>query len=163
MAITDGNSNPQFVAATPMASNNQILLFNNIVASSDGVAYSNTNPMPVARVGDNNFVVTVTINSGNNLSTAGNVKGTLCSVIMPSVWTASDLYFQSSVDGVNYYNVVTDAGLPLGITGTPNTMITIRNLDWFRGMPYLKVYCKSSAGANVNQVASANITFVAIP
>lgn len=112
--------------------------------------------MPVASQSANTDVV-IPINTA--LSGAVNLGGaTLVGIVMPAAWTAANLTFQGSVDGVTYNEITDSAGTAVSVTAAAARYIPI-NPATLPGLQYVIVRSGTS-GAAVNQTAARTITLV---
>jgi len=85
------------------------------------------------------------------------VGGERIGLIIPSDWTAADITFLASVDGVNYYSLQDDAGTEVSIKATANRAVTLGDKR-FLLMPfgYLKIRSGVLATPVVQGRASAS-------
>jgi hypothetical protein len=98
--------------------------------------------------------VSIVINT--SLSVAVQVMGGLLAVIeMPAAWDAANLTFQSSGDGVNYFNVYDELGTEVTVTAAASRRIRLDPTQW-AGVQYLKLR-SGTAGAAVNQTAARTL------
>lgn len=106
---------------------------------------------------------TVTIASGASLSGGVNIspRGTessLVEIVMPAAWTAANLTFQTSNDGVTYQDYYNAAGTEITVMAAAARNIAIDPAD-FAGAGWLKVRSGTSVAA-VNQAAARTITLI---
>lgn len=96
------------------------------------------------------IVYSATIANGASLSDAVGMENIiLTGVIMPASWTAANITFQASVDGVTFNNVYDSLGNELTVTAAASRYIAI-DPSVYAGMKYLKVRSGTSSAA-VNQ------------
>ena len=104
---------------------------------------------------------TALIAAGASLSAAVSIgAGLLVGILVPSGWTAASLTFQTSVDGVNWFDVYDDLSNELTVTvaSTGGCYILFDPDEWL-GVNMLRVRSGTTA-APVNQVGAAAITLV---
>jgi hypothetical protein len=95
--------------------------------------------------------VNILINTA--VSTAVQIYGGLPAVIeMPAAWDAANLTFQTSGDGVNYFNVYDEFGAEVTVTAAVSRRIRLDPVQW-SGIQYVKVRSGTS-GTPVNQTAA---------
>jgi len=103
--------------------------------------------------------LSTTIANGASLSGAVDISGTtLVAYIMPSSWTAADITFEVSADGVNFYNlydqfdneVINHVDASRFVAVIPSEFASIR---------YIKFRSGTSSSA-VNQGAERSITLI---
>lgn len=100
---------------------------------------------------------TVTIANGASLSSVCDLAGDAISRIeMPSAWTAADITFKVSGDGVTFTDYYDDSGAPIIIAADANQTVRLSPLDW-DGVRYVKLQ-SGETGALVNQGADRIIT-----
>lgn len=108
---------------------------------------------------------TVTIANGASLSGAVDLgSASLVGIVMPAAWTAADLSFQVSADGVTYGNLFDTIGAEYLIpsaSAVAGQTISIPIADLL-GWRYLKVRSGPAAAA-VAQGAARVLTLTAIP
>jgi hypothetical protein len=96
--------------------------------------------------------LTATILSGAALSGAVSVTSkSVWSVLMPAAWTAADLTFEGSIDGVSYFNIY-DGGTEYQLAADANRMVTITKPQLFYALTNIKIR-SGTAGTPVNQGA----------
>jgi hypothetical protein len=101
----------------------------------------------------------VTITNGQSLSPAVDVGGTtLVAVQMPASWTTANLTLQASVDGTNFFNIFSSAGVEYTLTAAASTFIVLDPTD-MAGVRYLKIRSGTSS-TPVNQGADRVLTLV---
>jgi len=76
-------------------------------------------------------------------------------LIMPSAWTAANLTFQVSADGVSFVDLHDKYDNEVVVTVTANNGYLLDLADWIT-LPYLKIRSGTSA-APVNQVANRSL------
>lgn len=104
-----------------------------------------------------NKTLTATIASGASLSDVLSVYPVAISaIIMPAAWTAADLSFQGSYDGINFFDLYNDSGVEYYIPALVSQAIVLNVPLPF---PYIKVRSGLTAAA-VNQGAARSISFV---
>lgn len=100
-----------------------------------------------------------TIANGASLSGAVELEGMeLVAIEMPAAWTAANLTFQGSHDGVTFNNVHDDAGTEVSVTAAAARFIRL-NPELWGGFHAIKVR-SGTAGAAVNQGAERVINLV---
>ncbi len=106
---------------------------------------------------------TATIANGQSLSAAINMYdiGALSAIHMPAAWTAADLTFQASADGVTYNNLYNDSGGEYTVTAAAARAIVV-NLADFLGIKFLKIRSGTSA-VPVAQGADRSLSLVCLP
>ena len=120
---------------------------------------SATNPLHTTLTGSNPSESTATIANGASLSGAVDLAGkTLLGIIMPATWTAANLTFQVSTDGITYYDLYDNIGTEKTILSASNRFIFTVPADWV-GVRYVKVR-SGTAGTPVNQAAARDIKLV---
>jgi hypothetical protein len=106
-------------------------------------------PQLVAR-----FPVSILINA--SLSAGVNIMGGLPAVIeMPAAWDAANLTFQTSGDGVNYFNVYDEFGTEVTVIASTSRRIRLDPSQW-AGVQCIKIRSGTS-GAAVNQSAARTL------
>jgi hypothetical protein len=107
--------------------------------------------------------ITVTIALGASLSPAADLsEQALLGIVMPAAWTAGDLTFQGSIDGVTYGNMYfahTDSECV--VQAAAARFIQLDPAD-FSALRYIKVRSGTS-GTPVNQAAARTITLIVRP
>jgi hypothetical protein len=92
------------------------------------------------------------IASGDSVSAAANTRGGLPAVIeMPAAWDAANLTFQTSGDGVNYFNVYDEIGTEVAVTADASRRIRLEASQW-AGITHIKIR-SGTAGTPVVQTA----------
>ena len=88
-------------------------------------------------------------------------SGVIVGIIIPAAWTAAQLTFLVSLDGVNYYQMVDSTGTNVVSVNTPtiNTFVAVAHFELFRGAIYIQLQSGTTA-AQVNQTLAAQITLV---
>lgn len=105
---------------------------------------------------------TAAIAAGQSLSgVVGLTEHTLHGILIPSVWTAANLTFQVSVDGVNFAEMYDDAGNEITVQAAAGQYLALDPARW-RAINCLKVRSGTS-GSPVNQVAAAAIVLQTRP
>lgn len=103
--------------------------------------------------------ITVDIANGASLSDAGRLRGMVpIAIVIPATWTAANLTFQGSVDGVTYVDVYKDDGTERTVTAAASRFIVLTPQDWFP-FEYLKIR-SGTTGSPVNQGGARTITLV---
>lgn len=111
---------------------------------------------------------TVTIENGASMSDAvrlnkmdsvklGGLR--LFGIVIPSAWTAANLTFQTSYDGVTYQNLYDKDGSEETVTVTDTDTSIWLNPATFAAVPFLKIRSGTS-GTPVNQAAARDILLV---
>lgn len=132
------------------------------IEGADGNSVGATNPLPVALSGSSAVLHTATIASAASLSDAVDLAGkTLVGIAMPAAWTAANLTFQVSADGVTYYDLADIDGVEVIIAASASKVIQVPYAKWL-GVRYLKVRSGGSAAA-VAQATEREITLLAVP
>lgn len=104
----------------------------------------------------------VTIANGAALSGAVNLTGhLLVGVIMPSAWSAANLTFQVSRDGVIYNDVYDSAGNEKTVNAAASRHVMVDPIT-MAGAEYLKVR-SGTTGAPVNQGGDRALVLVLRP
>lgn len=99
---------------------------------------------------------TATIADGASLSGVVNLGGKLlCSIAMPSGWTAADLTFQGSHDDATYRNIYNDDDTEYTVQAAADRHIILDPAK-FAGVQYIKIRSGTS-GASVNQSGGDNL------
>jgi hypothetical protein len=116
--------------------------------------------MPYPNVLD---TTTVTIANGQSLSGAADLKGlgTPVRIDMPAAWTAANLTFQVSADGVTYQDLYDDGGSEVTVTAAAGRSIFLQPAEWAH-VRYLKVR-SGTAAVPVNQGTDRLLTLVVRP
>lgn len=98
--------------------------------------------------GQLNPSIPVTIGSGQTTSSIINCGGaTLCGILFPPAFTGTEITFEASVDGTNFYPVHnTYAGTPLQYIVDQGTYCAIAPEDFY-GINFLKIVSGSSEAA----------------
>lgn len=100
-----------------------------------------------------------TITSGQSVSNVVDLGSkTLLAIITPSDWTAANLTFQVSTDGITYSNMHDNAGVESTVTAAASRYIVVDPANWV-GVKYIKVRSGTS-GTPVNQAADRIIKLV---
>lgn len=117
----------------------------------------------VAAVGAQVTTTTATITNGTSLST-GIDLGTarLSRIVIPAAWTAANITFQASADGVTYADLYDASGTEYTITVGGASRSIIVPLADFVGIRYVKVR-SGTTGSPVNQGADRALTLVLVP
>jgi hypothetical protein len=108
------------------------------------------------------FVEVATIASGTALSGIINCGGgDLVGIQFPSAWTAADLTFQASADGVNFSELFDDAATPVVISvgADASLYVAISAAKRLVGLRFIKVRSGTS-GTPVNQGAERKLLLV---
>jgi hypothetical protein len=106
-------------------------------------------------------ISTVTIANGASLSgvvALGNKR--LAAIQMPAAWTAANLSFQGSLDGVTYQELQDSFGAALTVIAAASVCISV-DVTLFAGWPYLKIRSGTS-GTPVNQGAARTLQIGAL-
>ena len=74
---------------------------------------------------------------------------------MPAAWDAANLTFQSSGDGVNYFNAYDELGAEVTVIASTSRRIRLDPTQW-AGIQYIKVR-SGTAGAAVNQTVQRTL------
>jgi hypothetical protein len=115
----------------------------------------NSNQYQVVINGD----LVTTIANNASVSDAMDLSGTtLVAYIMPAAWTAANITFQASVDGINFYNIYDQSGNEL-IHNVANSRMIILTPSDLAGVRYIKMRSGTSA-APVAQGAQRQIIYV---
>lgn len=85
----------------------------------------------------------------------------LAGIVMPAAWTAANLTFQVSEDGVTYNDLYDQDGTEINVTAAASRHI-ILNPETFWGIHYLKVR-SGTTGTAVNQGAARTVVLVTRP
>jgi hypothetical protein len=117
----------------------------------------NGNAVPAGRT-----TTTATIANGASLSGAVDLGGaTMVAIQMPANWTAANLTFQLSADGVTYAELQDELGNTFTVTAAASLAIASAALAaTFLGARYLKVRSGTS-GVPINQGAARDIKIIA--
>jgi len=128
-----------------------------VVTGSGGYALDAT---PVAGI-QNPAALSAVITNGASLSTAIDLGITrLSRIAMPASWTAANLTFQVSDDGVTYRNLYDSAGTEVQVTAAASRSISLHSLyALFQDVRWLKIRSGTSAAA-VNQGAERTLSLV---
>lgn len=102
---------------------------------------------------------TATIANGGSLSGAVDLAGkTLLGIVMPAAWTAANLTFQVSSDGVTYNDLYDNVGAEKTVIAAASRFIIAIPADWV-GVRYVKVR-SGTAAATVAQGAQRDIKLI---
>ena len=82
----------------------------------------------------------------------------LCGIVMPAAWTAANLTFQVSEDGVTYNNLYDQDGNEITATAAASRYI-VMTPENFWGQHWIKVR-SGTAGTPVNQGAARTVKLV---
>lgn len=105
----------------------------------------------------------VTVSNGTSLSNSVDLgPNRLFGIVMPAAWTAANLTFSVSVDGITYNNLVDDGGAEVTVTAAASQFIVMSNPPKWFGIRWLKVRSGTSA-TPVNQGADRIISIVGVP
>ena len=105
----------------------------------------------------------VTISSGTSLSAAVDLgPNRAFAVVMPASWTAANLTFQGSVDGITYNNLYDDTGTEVTITAAASQYIVLSSPAKILGLRWIKVRSGTN-GTPVNQGADRALVIVGVP
>lgn len=97
-----------------------------------------------------------TIPQGQSLSGIVDLDGLIvCGFYVNTPWTAANLTFQASYDGINFFNVYTQTGAEYQVTTTPPRFSNISSYD-LAGARFLRVRSGTS-GAAVVQAGNRDI------
>ena len=106
-------------------------------------------------------VMTASIDNGASLSGAVDLGGRkLAAIDMPAAWTAANITFQASADGITYDDLY-DNSTERSLTVAASRYLMQNIGDWV-GLRYLKIRSGTS-GTPVNQGASRIITLLVQP
>lgn len=98
--------------------------------------------------------VTIAINT--SLSAAVQIYGGLPAVIeMPAAWTAANLTFQTSGDGVNFFDSYDESGTEISVTAAVSRRIRLDPIQW-AGIQHIKVR-SGTTGVPVVQLAARTL------
>ena len=103
---------------------------------------------------------TVTIASGASLS--GTIEMGRCnlfSIAMPAAWTAANLTFSVSIDGVNFLNLHDQSGVETSIPVAASRHIGGLDVLAYGSFSYLRIR-SGTAGVPVNQAADRVLTLM---
>lgn len=100
-----------------------------------------------------NKTTSVLIANGTALSAAFFMPGKMTSIQMPAAWTAANITFQGSPDGVTYTDMYDYAGNEITVTAAASELIT---LDRIQSQTYMKLRSGTS-GTPVNQGADRTL------
>lgn len=94
-----------------------------------------------------------TIASGASLSGAVSVgSSALTGISIPSSWTAANLTFQGSFDGVTYFDLYDDSGIERQVIAAASRHVTVDPTK-FIGLTYIKVRSGTAAAAVIQAAA----------
>jgi hypothetical protein len=103
-----------------------------------------------------------TIANGESLSGAVDLNNArLASIQMPAAWTAANLTFQASADGVTYADLYDNEAVEYTVQAAASRVLIVPLVD-FLGIRYLKVRSGTSAAA-VAQGAERMLALRAVP
>jgi hypothetical protein len=86
----------------------------------------------------------------------------LFGILVPAGWTAAGLSYQASVDGVNYFELYTDAGTEVtSIVAASQVVVLSSPVQWL-GISYLKVR-SGTVGIPVAQGSAVTLTLIGVP
>jgi hypothetical protein len=106
-------------------------------------------------------IKTATIANGASLSGVVDLRNArLAGIVMPASWTAANLTFQTSPDGVAYNDRYDRFGVEYVVTAAAARSIQVP-LDDFLSVRYLKVR-SGTAGAAVAQGGARDVTLVLV-
>jgi len=131
------------------------------VLDGDGnaVPQSPAAPQPVGNA--ELATATATIANGESLSAAVDLgTGRLAGIVMPAAWTAANLTFQTSPDGVTWRDRYDWLGGEVTVVAAAARSIQVNLADWL-GVRFLKVRSGTS-GTPVNQGAERVLTLVLV-
>lgn len=120
-------------------------------------------PTPVTPVGADHFVLPVSLPAGAGGLTSGIDLKTrrLSRIAIPSGWiTATSITFQTSVDGVTFYNLYDSIGTEYAVTVAASRSVLVPLID-FIGIRYIKIRSGTAAAA-VNQTGSPVLQLVCL-
>jgi hypothetical protein len=107
-------------------------------------------------------MITVDIASGASLSAAIPLGlGRAAGIQMPAAWTAANLTFQASYDGITYANLYDASGTEYTATAAADRLIILPVAD-FAGIQNIKIR-SGTAGTPVNQAAARRLDLQTIP
>lgn len=125
---------------------------NSLVVNPDGSITAKT-------AATNPNIQTSTVANGASLSGANDLAGeTLVGIHMPAVWTAANLTFQVSEDGITYDNLYDRFGNETVYTTAAARFMPVLPSEWI-GIRYIKVRSGTS-GVPVAQAAARAIVLV---
>jgi hypothetical protein len=108
-----------------------------------------------------NDFTTTTATIANGASLSGIVDlglSDLVAIIMPSAWTAANLTYQFSIDGVNFYDAYSATAELSSTAAAASRIISINAANYDAGR-YIKIRSGTSA-TPVNQAADRILTLV---
>ena len=85
----------------------------------------------------------------------------LSGIIMPSAWTAADLSFHGSHDGVTYYNIYDEYGSEVIVNAGASRHIVLQPGIW-SGTRFLKIR-SGTTGTPVTQAAARTLNLIVRP
>ena len=97
------------------------------------------------------------LSSGVRLPAACYLSG----IIMPGTWTAADLSFQGSHDGVTYYDIYDEYGSEVIVNADASRHIVLQPGIW-SGTRFLKVR-SGTTGTPVTQAAARTLNLIVRP
>lgn len=115
----------------------------------------------VVATGPSPVPITITIANGASLSSAIDlgtlvaVGARMAAIQMPSAWTAANLTFQVSLDGVTYADFYDSSGTEYSVTASTSRTILVPYADFFCAR-FLKVR-SGTTGTPVNQGADRSL------
>lgn len=110
---------------------------------------------------DSQYTATIAA-SGTVSSVVDMGSGRLFAIVMPSVWTAANLTFQASQDGITYSNMFDSTGTEVTFTAAASQyIINAVPVEWI-GVRYIKVRSGTS-GTPVTQSAAAALVIITVP
>lgn len=103
--------------------------------------------------------VSAVIANGASLSGAVDLgRNTLVGIVMPAAWTAANLTFQVSADGVTYSDLYDNTGTEKSVTAAAGRFIFTVPADWV-GIRFVKVRSGTAAAA-INQGAARTLQLI---
>lgn len=102
---------------------------------------------------------TITISSGQSLSTALNIRGIIITGLAVDGWTSADMTFVGSVDNINYYPVLAQDSTEITVTPVTNCWNTFDDYVALSQFNYIKIQ-SGTRSANVNQTGARTITII---
>jgi|SRR6185369_17558586 len=111
---------------------------------------------------ENLFGEQITIASGASVSEGVPTLGRgLCGIYLPASWTAANIAFSVSLDGINFVTVVDSSGNLEGCKVTAGTAVAFPTADALK-FPFLRVLSVNTdgSGAAVTQGAARTLTLI---
>src|SRR5687767_1268794 len=101
----------------------------------------------------------VTITSGESLSTALNIRGIIITGVMVDGWTSADMTFKGSIDGTNYYPVLSQDGSEIVVTPVVNCWNSFEDYVALSQFNYIKIQSGTRSVATT-QGSNRTITII---